>query len=122
LNEEKKNMAASTAVLTLRALRGGKTYTVHCYVPDAVSTNLTFNTAGTAGTGSPTSFRVPFDCIIYDISTAAAPTATVGTFLRNSGAITGGLYAWANQLNTLSNRQKMAIPLAAGDFLSVVQS
>ena len=113
-------MAASAGTMVLKT-RSGKTLTVDVYVPDAVATLLTFNPTGLAASTSPDSYRVPEDAVIVDITTAAAPTAVGATFKRNSAVINGGTFRWADRLNTLSNRAKMAIPVRAGDFISALQ-
>ncbi len=112
-------MAAQNGTLTLIG-KSGRTYTVDIYIPDAVNTQLTFNPSGAAASTSPSTFRVPEDCVIYDIS-GAAPTATGFVMYNNSGAVSGGALRWANQLATLSNRQKLKIPLRAGDIISALQ-
>lgn len=111
-------MAASNGTLTLV---GKRTWTVDLYVPDAVATFLGLNPSGLAASTSPTSYRVPQDCVIYDISIAAAPTAVGATLSVNSETINGGTVRWANQLATLANRQKLNIPLSKGDFITFTQ-
>lgn len=114
-------MAASAGTLTMVGKKSGRTFAVDLYVPDAVATNLTFNPGGLAGTGSPATYRVPEDVVIIDISVAAAPTA-VGAALQVNGAVAnGGAVRWANQLSTLANRQKLALPVNAGDFIAFLQ-
>jgi len=112
-------MAASAGTLTLVAPK--RTWTVDLYVPDATATFLTFNPVGLAASTSPTTYRVPENCIIYDISIAAAPTAVGAALSVNSGAVNGGAIRWANQLATLANRQKLSIPLNGGDFITFTQ-
>jgi len=112
-------MAAQNGTLTLVG-KSGRTYIVDIYIPDATATQLTFNPSGIAASTSPSTLRVPEDCVIYDIS-GAAPTAVGATIYNNSGAVVGGAFRWANQLATLANRQKMKIPLRAGDIISAVQ-
>lgn len=113
-------MAASAGSMVLVG-KSGKTYTIDVYIPDAVATLLTFNPAGLAASTSPSDLRVPEDCVITDITTAAAPTAVGGTFKVNSGVLNGGTFRWADRINTLSNRFRLSVPLRAGDFLSCLQ-
>ena len=101
--------------------KSGRIYSVDLYIPDAISTFLTFNPSGLAGASSPSDFRVPEDCILTDVTTAAAPTAVGGTLKINSGVVNGGTYRWADRLNSLSNRAKFAVPIRGGDFLSIIQ-
>jgi len=113
-------MAAQQATLTLIG-KSGRSYAIDIYAPDAANTQITFNPSGAAGSNSPTTLRLPEDCVISDISIAASPTATGVVLYRNSGSIIGGSLRWANQLDSLVNRQKLRIPLNAGDFVSAVQ-
>ena len=64
-------MAAQNASLTLYGLKSNRTFVVDVYAPDAAATILTFNPTGPAGATSPTTFRVPEDVVIKDISVAA---------------------------------------------------
>jgi hypothetical protein len=112
-------MAAQNGTMTLIG-KSGRTYTVDLYIPDAVATQLSFNPTGLAAATSPTNLRIPEDCIIYDVS-GAAPTAVGFTISVNSGVVNGGTLRWANQLATLSNRQKLKIPLKAGDIITALQ-
>jgi len=113
-------MAASAGTMVLIG-KSGRIYSVDVYIPDATSTFLTFNPSGLATSTSPSDYRVPEDCILTDVTTAAAPTAVGGTLKVNSGVVNGGTYRWADRLNTLSNRAKFAVPIRGGDFISVVQ-
>lgn len=113
-------MAASNGTLTLVG-KSGRTYTVDCYIPDATGTQITFNPTGLAASTSATSLRIPEDCVIYDFATVAAPTAVGFTISNNSGVVNGGALRHANQLVTLANRQKLKIPLRAGDIISMLQ-
>lgn len=113
--------AAGNATLTL-ITASGKTVTIDVYLPDAAATVCTFNPTGPAGTASPSTLRIPENARIYDISTAAVTTATSAVFVINSGLVNGGVIRWANQLNTLANRQKLNIPVRAGDFIGLNQT
>ena len=113
-------MAASAGTMIM-ATKTGKVLSVDVYIPDAVATYLTFNPSGLASSTSPAEYRVPMDCMLIDITTATAPTAVGGTLKINSGVVNGATYRWADRLNTLSNRAKFAVPIRAGDFLSILQ-
>jgi len=113
-------MAAQQATMTLVG-QSGKTYSIDVHAPDAAGTQITFNPSGAASSTSPTTFRIPESGVIFDYAIAASPTATGLVLYRNSGAILGGALRNANQLVTLANRQKMKIPVNAGDFISGVQ-
>jgi hypothetical protein len=101
--------------------KSGRTYSIDLYIPDATATALTFNAAGLAASTSPTTYRVPEDVAIVDLSIAAAPTA-VGAALNVNGAVANGCaLRWANQLASLSNRAKVKIAVAGGDFIGFTQ-
>jgi len=113
-------MAASAGTMVLVG-KSGRVYSVDLYIPDATGTLLTFNPSGLAASTSPNDYRLPEDSVLIDVTTAAAPTAVGGTLKVNSGVVNGGTFRWADRLNTLSNRAKYAIPVRAGDFISVLQ-
>lgn len=114
-------MAASAGTLVLKDDKSGRTQTVDIYIPDAVATSIAFNGTGLAASTSPTTYRVPTDCWLVDITTAAAPTAVGGSVRIDSGVVSGGTFRWADRINTLSKRADMAIPIKAGSFLSILQ-
>ena len=114
-------MAASAGTLVLHNPSTGRVFTVDLYVPDATATKIGFNPAGLAASTSPTTYRVPENCNIVDISIAAAPTAVGAALTVNSGVVNGGAIRWSNQLATLANRLKQKIPLRAGDFIEYTQ-
>ncbi len=114
-------MAASAGTLIMVGNSSKRTYSIDLYLPDATGTALTYNPAGLAASTSPSSFRVPEDVTIVDVSIGTAPTA-VGSILQVNGApVAGGTLRWANQLQTLANRAKLAIGVKAGDFISHLQ-
>ena len=113
-------MAASAGTAVFMG-KSGRIFSVDLYIPDATGTLLTFNPAGLAASTSPSDYRVPEDCMLVDVTTAAAPTAVGGTLKVNSAVVNGGTFRWADRLNTLSTRAKFAVPIRAGDFVSVLQ-
>jgi len=113
-------MAASAGTMVLIG-KSGRIYSIDLYIPDATGTYLTYNPSGLAASTSPSDYRVNEDCILTDVTTAAAPTAVGGTLKVNSGVVNGGTFRWADRLNTLSNRAKFAVPIRGGDFISVLQ-
>ena len=113
-------MAASAGTMIFLG-QSGRVFSIDVYIPDAVATLLTFNSAGLAAATSPDSYRVPENCVLTDVTTATAPTAVGGALKVNSGVVNGGTFRWADRLNTLSNRAKFAIPIKGGDFVSILQ-
>lgn len=117
---DKKKMAAQNGLMTLLG-NSGRTYTVDVYLPDAVSTLGTFNATGAASATSPNQYRIPENCILVDFALATAPTATGGVIQKNSSAENAAVLRYANQLTSLPNRQKLRVPLRAGDFIGITQ-
>lgn len=113
-------MAASNATIILLG-KSGQTYTVDCYVPDAVATLWTFNPSGLAASTSTAYWKAPEPCIIIDVSVIAAPTAVGGIFTLTGALYTGKTIRHANQLASLPNRAKLNIPVPAGEQLGLLQ-
>ncbi len=113
-------MAASAGTLVLLG-QSGRTYTIDTYVPDAVSTFLTWNVSGLAASTSPTHFTTIEPCTIVDFSVAAAPTAVGAIFQVGDASVNGAVIRHANQLASLANRMKLRIPLPGGVQISALQ-
>jgi hypothetical protein len=114
-------MAATAGTMVLLGQQTGRVYVVDLYIPDATGTKIGFNSAGLAGTGSATTYRIPEGCNLVDVSIGTAPTAVGAALSVNSGVVNGGAIRWANQLQTLATRLKLKIPLQAGDFIEWTQ-
>lgn len=113
-------MAASAG--TVYAVgKSGRQYVIDAYLPDAVGGNVTFNMSGSAGTGTPTNFRAPEDLVITDISVVTGTTAVGLNIYVNQALINGSSIRYANHLNTLNNRPKLAIAVRGLDFVSAIQ-
>jgi hypothetical protein len=113
-------MAASNGTLVI-AGKSGKVYSIDTYVPDAVATYLGFNPTGLAASTSPTQLVIPEDGMIVDYVQVAAPTAVGFNIQLDSAAQPGAALRHANQLCTLSTRQKLRIPVRKGQILSALQ-
>ena len=83
---------------------------------------MTFGVTGPAASTSSSTWRVPEDITIVDITIAASPTATNVTLTADGAAVAGGVIRWANQINTLSTRTTLRIPIRAGSFLGGYQA
>lgn len=114
-------MAATNGTLFLVGKQTRRTYSIDLYIPDAVATDVTFNPAGLAASTSASTFRVPEDCVIVDLSAIAAPTAVGATLGINGAVANGGTVRWNNQLASLPNRGKLSIGVRGGDFISLRQ-
>lgn len=115
-------MAAQLGSMTLLGIKSKRTYIIDFQAPDAVATLLTFNPTGAASATSPSSYRVPEDVLIRDMSIAASPTATNVALNINGSVVVGGIVRWANVLNTLPFRVPLNIPVRAGDFIGGIQA
>ena len=113
-------MGASAGSLIFQG-KSGRTYHLDVYQPDAVATSLTFNPSGLAGTGSQTTWRAPEDCALISWSVVTGATAVGMSVNLNSSTISGGSIRHATNLNTLATRDKIFIPIRAGDIFSCVQ-
>lgn len=113
-------MAATNGTLIARG-KSGKTYTIDLYIPDAVSTKVTFNASGLAASTSADYWSAPEDLTIVDLSAAGAPTAVGAVFTMNGAIWNGNTLRWANQANTLANRMSMLIPIPAGTQIGMLQ-
>lgn len=113
-------MAATAGTVILQG-KSGRTYSVDSYIPDATGTFLGFNPSGIATSTSPTTYRLPEDCKIIDVSIGTAPTAVGVALTLNGVVMNGASLRWANQLQTLANRAKLQIYLSGGDFLGGTQ-
>ena len=113
-------MAASAGNITLIG-RSGRSYSMDMYIPDAVATQIGFNTVGLATSGSPTTFRCPEDMTLVDISDVAGMTAVGVNLKANDQLIIGGSIRWASRVSTLSRRAPLSIGFRAGDIISGLQ-
>lgn len=113
-------MAASNATLQI-SYPDGTADSVDVYTPDAVATNAGFNTTGLAASTSSTTLRITKNGMITYYSQVAAPTAVGFVLLRNSSPIAGSAFRFANFLNTLPDKQKIRVPVFAGDLIQTLQ-
>jgi len=115
-------MAATAGTVNFISAKSGRSIVVSAYVPDAAATQFTFNPTGAAASGSPTTYRVPEDVYYTGMDLLAAPTATVGILQVNGAIVAGGMSQHSANLVALATRQKFAIPIKAGDFVSILQA
>jgi hypothetical protein len=113
-------MAASAGTAIFRG-KSGRTWSIDVYIPDATGTSLTFNPSGLSGTGSSATYRAPEDCALVDVATAAAPTAVGFVVQVDNAPYIGASIRWANQLNTLSKRGEIFLPIPRGALISALQ-
>lgn len=105
-------MAATAGTMKFIGVNSGEAYTVDLYIPDAVSTEITFEGVGLAGTTSKTYWVPPEDVVLTEISVAAAPTAVGAVMVFDGSPVKNRTFRHANQLATLASRltHKLLIP------------
>jgi hypothetical protein len=112
-------MAAELGTIVLVGT-SGRVYSIDAQIPDAVASQVTWNSAGAATATSSSTFRALEDSFITDFSVATGTTCTGATLTSDGNPIVGGVLRFANQLNTLANRPKLAIPVRRGSFVGAI--
>jgi hypothetical protein len=114
-------MVAAPQYATLIIQAGGSSINVDVYCSDVANALCNFDSGAGAGSSSETFFKSPVNGIITDflIKTGMTDT-TAGRFVINNSP-TKSVIRWANQLNTLATRGKLAIPVAAGENIGIIQ-
>lgn len=113
-------MAVQNGTLIFKGV-SGKTYSVDLYIPDAVATNTTFNGSGLAGSTSNNYWNTPEAGFIIDVSATGAPTAKGAIVTVDGAQKTNTCIRWANQLNSLATRPKLALPISGNVQLGMLQ-
>lgn len=112
---------AATAGTLYAVGKSGRQYSVDVYIPDATATRLTFNPSGLALSTSSSTWRVPEDVVIYDVSLTTAPTAVGFNCLMNEAVVNGAALRYSNQLVANMKRPQLAIRIPAGQEFGGVQ-
>jgi len=100
--------------------RSGRSYNKAIYISDSTGVTVKFDAgAGASANGDP---NVQFDepVVLADVSIAAQTTVTQLQVTRN-GVQTGDTLLIANQLAAVNNRVGLAIPVAPGQRLGLIQ-
>lgn len=113
-------MAATAGTIKFKKMNGDS-LTVDVYIPDATGTVFTWNQIGLAGTGSSVYWQAPEDCILEEISVAAAPTAVGGVVTFDQSPEKNATFRHANVLSTLATRMKFNIFVRGGTQVGVTQ-
>lgn len=113
-------MAAQAGTIYFESADDGEVFAVDIYIPDAVSTYLTFNGVGLAASTSTTYWAAPEDCYLVDIS-GAAPTAVGGVITFDGSPVKNHTFRWANQLATLATRAKHKLFIPRGTQVGALQ-
>ena len=102
--------------------KSGKSYNISFYSSDVIGAPVTMNLNGLAGAGSQTFYIIPEDCVLEDVSITTGQTVSTVGVVQVNDANTGNIISWANQVNTLANRQKPMIPLPRGVKFTTIQA
>lgn len=114
--------APKNASLVVIGKVSGKRVPIDVYLSDVNAARANYSQGGAAGSTGPDFINVPEESIIVDFAVETAPTDTksVGVYANDRF-----LYQlrYANQLAaSYGGRPALAIPLHAGDKLTMVQS
>jgi len=112
-------MAATTATILARGLSSGASYSIDCYVEDAVGGMWRFDSGAGAGSTSPDTYQFPENVIITDISMAGAPTATRGRFCGN-GVPSASVIRYGSHLYSLNNRPVLSVKVRSTSRIGIV--
>jgi len=115
--------AARRATLTAVGLASKRLYNVNMYISDVAAAFVTMNANGQAGTGSPTYYILPEDCVIADLSIASGLTdTTLLTMQANNAIVPGVVLQYADFLNTITTRPALGLKAPKGTQIAFVQS
>lgn len=108
--------------MMLRGLASGKTYAVDFYIADVANNQVRFDSGSGAGTGSLQYWKVPEDCVLFDMSLATGPTVIFSLVPTADGAIIPGVrMRIANFLNTLAFRPTLAVGFKRGTNMGALE-
>lgn len=115
-------MAAAPQYATLTIVGGGgATITVDVYASDVVAALMNFDSGSGAGAGSETFYKSPIEGFITDFSILTGMTDTTVGRLTIDNSNTKSTIRYANHLNTLNSRPKLAIPVHRGENIGIIQ-
>ena len=101
----------------------GRVYNVNVYVSDVAAAFVTFNANGQAGTGSPSQFIVPEDCVLADISLASGLTdTTLITLQADNATVPGMVIQYADYLNSITTRPSINLGIRAKTQIAWLQA
>jgi hypothetical protein len=112
-------MAATTGTILAKGLSSGVTFSIDCYIEDAVGGVWRFDSGAGAGATSAVDYAFPENVAIIDVSMAGAPTATRGRFTGN-GVPSASVIRYGNHLYSLNNRPMLFVKVKAGTRLGCV--
>lgn len=98
-----------------------KTYIKDAYLSDVANARINLDSGSGASASSENYWRLPEPCVLRDFSIPTGMTDTTKLQLTKNGIPTGDMPRFANHLNTLSNRPKLAIGFRMGDEFSGIQ-
>jgi hypothetical protein len=113
---------AENATLTFVGINSKKPYYVDMYASDVAGAKCTFNPSGAAVATSTNFWVAPEDVALVDISIVTGLTSTVGfTPTSNDSPLSKYSIRWANFVNTIQSRPKLAIGFRAGNNIGMTQ-
>jgi len=112
----------TTGTMMLRGLASGKSYAVDTYIADVSNSAVRFDSGSGASATSLQYWKVPEDCVLYDMSLATGPTVIFKLVLTSDGAVIPGInLRIANFLNTLAFRPTLAVGFKRGSNLGAIE-
>ena len=108
-----------TAVL--KGLRSGRIYNVDVYHSDVVDGLANFDGGGGASATSPTSFTLPEDCILADVSIVTGMTDTTKVQVLRGNQPTGDFLRFSQHLTTSPARSPIQLGFKQGVELRCIQ-
>lgn len=103
--------------------KSGATYSIDVYISDVANAAVTWEPTGAAGTGSLTFWRTEEPVVLIDFSVATGLADTTNISLtQNGGLVSGSVIRYANFLNTINTRPKLAIAFPAGVNIGAKQA
>ena len=105
----------------LRGVQTGRTYAVDVYISDVANASVNFDSGSGASSGSDSFYIAPENVVFEDFSIVSGLTDTTKISINANGVQTGNRIRYANHLNTLNNRPKLAIPFRAGSKIAFSQ-
>lgn len=113
--------AAQVGQLSVLGLQTGRTYQLSIYGPDATGSKFGISGTTIAGSTSDTQWFAPEGCVIKDFAIHTGQTSTATVVLINGSPYQyGAVLTNAVFLDSLNNRPKLNVPLAAGQWLSLL--
>jgi len=114
-------VTATTATLSFKG-RSGRVYNVSGYISDVIGAAVTFNPNGAAASTSPSTFQLPEDVVLVDVSILTGPTVATGMVMQSGSTnIPNSNLLIAANLTSVQNRNAPNIGFSAKSLIGAVQ-